>query len=106
MPWDTTPYADYLCMPTQSTYCIWASPELEVSYIGAKSYDSYKIYTGISYTPSWDWVATQSNLSSMLIGGGDMQFIICPQLTDVESSIGIITSATCTTANPTVTYDY
>ena len=97
-----------LCSTTatfdSSSTCLWVNPEVISSKIGGKSYKGYSIYTGLLSTLSWDWTLQAPDgpayqLQSLL------GFIppICPQL--LQQSTSLITSATCTTANPTVTYD-
>ena len=99
---DTSPYTDYYCIPAPNTVCIWATPELPPLYINSKTYKSYTIYQGIGYTPSWDWVYKKGNNTTKY----GITYPICPPLTNAESTMAVINSATCTTANPTVTYDY
>ena len=95
----------YLCLMSKNDNvgCIWAAPDLSSTYINPKSYENYTIYSGISYIASWDWVWQPGQIGYNLRTNGDPNIDICPQLT--SAPLGIITSATCTNANPTVTYD-
>ncbi len=97
-------YPEYVCLTSKNDQvgCIWAAPDINMNYIGRKNYGSYIIYTGVNYTTSWDWVWQKGQIGYQIRAEGDTDIGICPQATSAAASIS---SVTCTTTNPTVTYD-